>query len=700
MNNITSIITRQWKSLVALNLIVIAMAGFKIKTASKVWSSQAQLIMPDTGSNLKANLGTLGSLNSSNAGFSSTINPLIAQQTILTSNVVMERMLEIDPKPEEFSSIGSYKGLFEIEIAEKSTTMTLIVASSSSELAQERARNWINVYQERLNELRKHESLARVDFSQDQLTEAKDKLNYTQQQLAEFETYSGLVSTEAQTQGMVSLIDQLTSAKLQAETQALANEKRVAVLSSRLAMSPEQAMRAVSLSENQDYQKFRDKLREVEIRLKELSATHTENNPLVRDLRSQREELLNKYQQYIDETAGSEVVDLTIANNSGRTSLIQQLVTAETEAEAQRKEANELEQKISQLRATLQSIPVRKKDLQKLQKEQDVAEGVYQGLIAKIQQTKIDSFNSYPQVQVLEPPTKHPKLVSPDKMLIKLNALLASIVGSTALVILLEKRNPLLKSHDLNSYNFPIISCIHQLKYFGKAAQKSDNLSNILFSPNQSTEIDFQRLASAISLKPIENRRLLITSAIAGEGKTTVTVGLAKALVDLGFRVLMVDADFHKAELTKTISSMTLFRETFSLIEQTDDTPIEILSNLYLQTARPQQTNTAALVKQGRFEQNIASAEARNNYDYIIVDSAPVSLTSETALMAETINNVLFVVRPNSSERNSVYSSFEQLNQHQAKILGLVVNGVETNSRHYSYTPRSLEASRAQIEQN
>ena len=176
----------------------------------------------------------------------------------------------------------------------------------------------------------------------------------------------------------------------------------------------------------------------------------------------------------------------------------------------------------------------------------------------------------------------------------------------------------------------------------------------------------------------MENRRLLVTSAIPGEGKTTITLGLAKALADLGFRVLMIDGDFHKGELTNSLPYLAL--------EKVPGKPIQVTSNLYLQTKNtwPEENNTAALVKQGKFEEHLESIEIADDYDYVIVDSAPVSLTSETALMATTISNVLYVVRPNISERNSVYASLEQLRQHNAKILGLVINGVESNSRPYS----------------
>ena len=685
MNRVISIFLRHWKSLLVLNLIVFGVAAFKIKLSPKTWSSNAQLIMPSNNDNLNANLGTLGSLNGSNTTFLPTVNPLIAQQSILTSNIVMETVLAKDPEKADFPRVNRYKNLFEVEIVDQSTTFNLSVIGSSPELALERANNWIEAYQQRLNELRKQKSIAHVDFNQQELTKAKQNLDRAQQKLAQFEESSGLVSYEEQTTGIVELIDQLTAAKYQAEVKMKANEQKVIALSTRLELNPTQAIQSVSLSENQDYQAVKTKLQQVEITLHQLLTSRTEADPRVQNLRLQQKKLQNQLQQYVQQTAGASKVDITVANNSGRTALIQQLIAAETEADAQRLEAEKLDNKIHQLQASLKVMPNSKINLQKLQKEKDIAEGVYQGLIAKIQQTKIDAFNAYPQVQVVEPPTMDSKPVSPHIMLIQLNALLASIVGSTTIILWLERRNPLLNVEDLNTCDFPIVGHIRQLKHFGRLLQDKELRSNLIFQPNMELELDFQRLASTISLQPIENRRLLVTSAMSGEGKTTVTIGLAKALVDLGFRVLMVDADFHKAELSNSLADMKL--------NTCPDQPLELIPNLYLQTVKSQQPNTAALIRQGRFERGLQLAESVDHYDYLIIDSAPLCLTSETALMAGAISNILFVVRPNVSERNLVHSGFEQLNQHHANILGLVVNGIETTSpAHHNNTYRSLEA--------
>jgi polysaccharide biosynthesis transport protein len=316
------------------------------------------------------------------------------------------------------------------------------------------------------------------------------------------------------------------------------------------------------------------------------------------------------------------------------------------------------------LKSTLKSIPPQQAKLLELQRQVDVAEGVYKGLVAQVQQTNIDVFDVYPNVEILEQPRVDPKPIEPKLSLIVLNALLAAVIGSIALILLLERRNPLLSPQDLQDMKFPIVVSVPRIK-----------LTNAKWQEGEETEVEFQRLASSVSLQPLDNRRLLITSAIEGEGKTTVTLGLARALLDLGFRVLMVDGDFYQAELTHRL----LPNLTFNSTQQ----PISITSNLDLLPAAPQQKKIIEMISQGSFERTLVTAESYSQYDYVLVDSAPVSTTTATALMTAQIPNVLFVVRPESSYSNSVRNSLEQLIQHRAQILGLVVNGIETASKAY-----------------
>ncbi|MBD2017641.1 AAA family ATPase [Microcoleus sp. FACHB-53] len=676
MGKVAAIATRHWKSLFILNLLVLAATVGKLATSPKVWTATAQLILPQKSGNLDANLGTLGSLRNADPGFSSEVNPLKVQASILTSDALLERVLDSDPEKSKFSRLANYKRLFKASPQEQSTIVSLAVSGSTPELARQRTNTLLEVYQQRLNELRQADSASRKQFSQKELNQARERLSQAHIAVARFKQSTGLVNSEAQTQGIVSAINNLTTVQAQVLAQAQASENRIRVLSTRLSLTPNQAIRSLGLGENQNYQFVRSKLAEVDAQLLKLRATFTDNHPAVQKLVSERDGLQRKLQDYIAQSAAGTRVDTTVSTGTdGRATLIQQLVLAESEATGQQRQAEQLQREIAKLNAALKSLPASQAQLLELQRQVDVAEGVYKGLVAQVQQNNINAFDTYPNVQVLDPAKVDSKPSGPKRSITVLSGLMASLIGSIALVLFLESRNPLLSPKDLQSIKFPIVVRIPRLRNSGLSWQVGTE-----------TEVEFQRLASAISLQPLNDRRLLITSAIMGEGKTTVTLGLARALADLGFRVLLVDGDFRKAELSRRLG-YGRERESADAVRLANEVqqPISVEPSLDLLPTLPKQGKIVELVRRGRFEQSLAVAESADNYDYVLVDSAPVSLTSETALMANVVPNVLFVVRPGTSYSNSVNESLDQLDQHRAKILGLVINGVEANSKAYPY---------------
>ncbi|MUG96102.1 P-loop NTPase [Scytonema sp. UIC 10036] len=667
MNKLFTISTKHWKSLIAFNFLVVLGTAAAVSTAKPVWTSRTQLILPKTTSNLDANLGTLGSLRNGDPGFSSEVNPLNVQSSILTSDTLLEKVLAADPEKSKFNTISRYKQLFKVTPQEQSTIMLLTVSGSSPKLAKERAIAITEAYQTRLNELRQANSRTRQKFSQVELEQAKLRLAQAQSKLTIFKQSTGLINNEDQAKSIVNTISTLTTVRAQVLATAEASENRAKALSTRLSLTPDEAVRSLSLGENKEYQFVRQQLSEVEASLRQKQAIFTDIHPEVKTLLAQRESLQRRLQERIRQTAASTKVDTTVATDAqGRAALIQQQILAESEATAQRRQAEKLNNQITELQTTLKSLPVNQAKLVELQRQVDVAEGVYKGLIAQIQQSNIDAFDAYPNVQVLDAPQVDPKPVSPKFFLMAVNALLASVIGSIALVLFLESRNPLLSLKDLQNQKFAIVQSIPRVKH-----------STPKIEITYETEVEFQRLASAISLQPLNNRRLLVTSATQGEGKTTVATGLAYALVDLGFRVLLVDGDFRRATLSRNLG--------YTEDSTTESLQISIQPNLDLLPTLPKQGKVVETIKRGRFEQALAACEAKGNYDYVIVDSAPVSLTSETAVMATIISNVLFVVRPDSSYKNSVNESFAQLSQHNVEILGLVVNAVESKKKPYSY---------------
>ncbi|HEY9767609.1 MAG TPA: GNVR domain-containing protein [Coleofasciculaceae cyanobacterium] len=708
MDKLTSKINRHWKPLLLFNLVLAVAVVGKIVFTPKTWDANAQLILPSTSGNLDADLGTLGSLKNSSVDFSNTMDPLLAQEAILLSHPVLKQTLDSDPEKNLFPSVSSYEKFFEVLLTEKTNAFNLIVSASSPELASQRATNWIEAYQARLNQLRQENNRSRQELqsNQQQIKEAKQNLAQAEQELAKFEQSSRLISSEEQVKSMVKVVGDLTSLQQQAQAEAQANQKQIAAISQRISLTPDEAIRSLSLGENKDYQFLKNKLIQIESVLNGLQANFTDREPRIQSLILEREELKRQLQQYVDDTGEAAQIDSTITSEGqGRASLIQQLVLLESEAEANQKQAEQLESQIEQINVKLEAIPQNRARLLKLTRQKNIAEGVYQGLVAQIQQVGINSFDTYPNVQVIEPAEANSQPSSPDKPLILLGSLLASLVGSTALLLLLESSAPLLDAKDLQSSNFPFVVSIPKFK----------NSDVALYLPPY-VEVEFEKLASAITSQPQfqraaraskllpgteasesakiasidsqpQSHRFLITSAATGEGKTTATIGIGKALANLGFKVLMVDGDYHKAELSRYFN----YNPEETQLEQ----PISIQSNLDLLVTRsPETGTTVALVSQGQFEQRLRAAELSGNYDYVLIDTSPVSVTSEAVIMTSMILDILFVVRPGISKRNLVNSSLDQLTQNNSRILGLVVNGVKKNTEQYSYRSNYLLTSK------
>jgi polysaccharide biosynthesis transport protein len=652
MAKIAAIAIRHWKPLILWNILVLGATAATATFLPRIWMATTQLTINGTNGNLDANLGILGSLKNGTSDISATAgnSQLNMQQSILNSDTLMERVLAKDPEKAQFKRLAIYKNLFKVSFVESSSILSISINGSSPELAKVRANNLTTLFQQRLNELRQTNRSSKRQLSRKELEGAKNNLILAQQALARFKQSTGLVDAQEQTKAIVSTIDGLTKAQLQAESQAEYSKNRVATLSTRLRMSPNQAISSLSLGENKDYQFIRNKLSEVEADLVRQRTKYTDDHPVVKELLQQKQALLSQTQSQVNQTAGGTSIDTTLnSQGEGRVSLVEQLILAETEANGQQRLAQQIQSQLNQLKANLNSIPAQQERLAELQRSVEVAEGVYKGLVAQVQQTNIDIFDVYPNLSLMV-----------------INALLAGIIGSIALVLLLERRNPLLSPQDLEYMKFPIVVSIPPIKNTELKSKLDDRKVNF-----------FQRLASAVSLQPLNNRHLLITSAMEGEGKTTVTLGLARGLVDLGFRVLMVDGDFFQAELTHKLGYTKELNSTL--------TPISIEPNLNLLPAIPQRGKILEMVSGGRFQQALADAKSHAEYDYVLVDTAPVSSTTATALMTAQIPNVLFVVRPGMSHSSLVRDSLEQLRQHQASILGLVVNDVETTAKPYTH---------------
>ena len=224
----------------------------------------------------------------------------------------------------------------------------------------------------------------------------------------------------------------------------------------------------------------------------------------------------------------------------------------------------------------------------------------------------------------------------------------------------------------------------------GKAQATGVNSLAIFADPNSPYTEALRALRTALLLakSSIPPQLLLITSSVAGEGKSILSANLAAVLAQGGKKVLLVDADLHKPSLgTKLGLQSTTGLSEFLTDELRFEHIVEVarLSKLHVLTSGPIPPFPADLLASPRMEEGIN--RWRQSYDFIVLDSPPVLLVTDAMILASLADATLLVARYGMTNRLSLSRSHRSIkDQSTQDRVGIVLNGVSRGSAfHYEY---------------
>lgn len=186
------------------------------------------------------------------------------------------------------------------------------------------------------------------------------------------------------------------------------------------------------------------------------------------------------------------------------------------------------------------------------------------------------------------------------------------------------------------------------------------------------TNLEF--LSSAGNCKTI-----LITSSVPEEGKTNVAVNLAMTIAASGKRVVLVDCDLRKATISLYLRIPRSHAGLTNVITSKDEGALAAAlvrvkdSGITVLTAGTIPPNPTELLSAPMTEKIFASLQRA--FDYVIVDTPPVSLVTDAAVLCRMADGVLLVVRPGVTTIQSAQLSKKNLEAVNAHILGVVMNG-------------------------
>lgn len=185
-------------------------------------------------------------------------------------------------------------------------------------------------------------------------------------------------------------------------------------------------------------------------------------------------------------------------------------------------------------------------------------------------------------------------------------------------------------------------------------------------------------------------KRLCLTSGLASEGKSTTILNLAISFAETGSKVLLIDGDMRRPSLARLLIekiSPGLSNVLAGLCDASEAIRPDIRPNLDVMFAGEIPPNPLELLGNPRMKALIEEMSLR--YDYILVDTPPVSIVSDACEVANVTDGVLFLVRQNSTDKEAVIRGVKQLELSNSRLLGFVLNGImEDGGKSYKYRYR------------
>ncbi len=517
-------------------------------------------------------------------------------------------------------------------------------------------------------------------FIEEQLRRTGERLREAEAALQRFREEHGVLALDAQTANTLSRLHGLELEHERAKGERRAIEAALRALASPRGDPAQAAVLAAPSSPA--LEPLRARLAELNLKRQSLLTTLTEKHPQVEELTAQIQ------------AAGAEV-------RRELSALLQVVAAREADLGA----------RLERLRRDNADLPEKGLLLSRLQREVDLQQSLYGQLKSKHQEVLIQESGKLEEVSIVRPalPPEKPFNI-PSKVMIVLTGLVVGVVLGIVVAFLAEVFDTSIGTiEDVESLlQVPVLCVIPHLEAPGRpppgeaeaepraARSRGGDLVTHHEPKSQGAEA-FRALRANLQFLRLEvkGKLFLVTSAFVQEGKTLNAVNLALSLAQAGNRVLLIDADLRKPnvhrvfglprspglsdyvlgdyrreEVVGTISDVLLGEFE---IEEVLKTPG--MDNLHMIPAGTKPPNPTELLGSERFRELLQ--EAKQTYDFILVDAPPVLPVADATELAPLMDGVLLVYTVDRIGRGVLKRAKSTLDNVEARVLGVILNNVK-----------------------
>lgn len=494
------------------------------------------------------------------------------------------------------------------------------------------------------------EAVRRIQFIDDQLVGITDSLSRTENKLQQFRSNNKVMDLSAQGQAIIGQVTLLENERARLSLEANYYD----YLADYLAKDVSKEIPLVPIT---------------------MGITDPALTKLVTDLAALQQQTLNRGAGEMNPLQGL----LTQKVRSTKEALLETLNGLRRANSLARSENQE---QINKVNSQASALPVTERQLLGIERKFKLNNELYTFLLETRANQQMQKASNVADSEIIDPADEnYSSVISPSPIKVYFVGLFAGF-GIPFLIIFLNFLfNKKLKDEDIRKMtDLPVV---------GNIPHSIEKTNTVVFDyPNSSIAEAYRLLRSRMqfftkdAIAPV----ILITSSMPGEGKTFTALNLASAYSLLGKRTILIGFDLRKPKLfqefnltnEKGVSTWLIGQDKIEdIIQKTS------FDNLSVIPAGPVPPNPSELTSLEKTDELLKVLKER--YDYILVDSSPIGIVSDTFHLASLADACLLVVRPGKTLRDMLGVTLREINVSGTKGVSLVINDIQSDSKNYVY---------------
>ena len=552
-----------------------------------------------------------------------------------------------------FSVLKEYVNSLSIAPTSKTTSVVVISLENTN---TRRGRDYINklleMYNINANNDKNEVAQKTAEFIDERIGIISKELGSTEQDLENFKRSAGI--TDLSSEAQIALtgnaeyekkrVENQTQINLVMDLQRYMKGNEYEVLPSNIGLQDAASAGAI------------DRYNQMLVERKRLLRTSTENNPTIINLDTSIRAMRTNVQATLDATLkGLQITKEDLA-----------------------REANRYSRRIN-------DAPTQERQFVSIARQQEIKAGLYLMLLQKREENAITLAATANNAKIIDEALADDNPVSPKRMMVYLAALVLGVGFPVGIIYLIGLTKFKIEGRaDVEKLtSLPVIGDIPLADEKSGSIAVFENHNNLMSETFRNVRTNLQFM--------LENGKnvILVTSTISGEGKSFVSSNLAISLSLLGKKVVIVGLDIRKPGLNKVFNisqkehgiTQFLTNPTKNLMDLVQ--PSDINKNLFILPGGTVPPNPTELLARGGLEKAIETLKA--NFDYVILDTAPVGMVTDTLLVGRVADLSVYVCRADYTHKAEYTLINELAIEKKLSKLCTVINGVDLKKRKYGY---------------